>query len=36
MTSDNVKNLLQALEQFDGQLAQTVAHEDKVIYVLPF
>uniref|UniRef100_A0A915PQE9 Signal recognition particle subunit SRP68 n=1 Tax=Setaria digitata TaxID=48799 RepID=A0A915PQE9_9BILA len=30
VTSDNVKNLLQALEQFDNELAQTTVHEDKM------
>ncbi|VDK88196.1 unnamed protein product [Litomosoides sigmodontis] len=30
VTNDNVKNLLQALEQFDGELAQTTVHEDKM------
>lgn len=32
VTNDNVKNLLQALEQFDHELAQTTIHEDKVIF----
>ncbi|KAL3985399.1 hypothetical protein ACH3XW_38470 [Acanthocheilonema viteae] len=31
VTNDNVKNLLQALEQFDHELAQTAVHEDKMI-----
>ncbi|EFO22206.1 signal recognition particle 68 [Loa loa] len=30
VTNDNVKNLLQALEQFDHELAQTTIHEDKM------
>lgn len=33
VTNDNVKNLLQALEQFDHELAQTTIHEDKVFFV---
>ncbi|EJW74189.1 hypothetical protein WUBG_14903 [Wuchereria bancrofti] len=31
VTNDNVRNLLQALEQFDHELVQTTIHEDKMI-----
>ncbi|VDO24697.1 unnamed protein product [Brugia timori] len=30
VTNDNVRNLLQALEQFDHELVQTTIHEDKM------
>ncbi|VDK27323.1 unnamed protein product [Gongylonema pulchrum] len=31
VTNDNVKNLLRSFEQFDSQLAQRAAYEDKII-----